>query len=78
MKIFGFTICEIINLVYGYLFTARILRSGKLLLYNFGNRCCSMPATSNRWNNSDIHQTIVVILLLGDISFDADTTPGGE
>jgi hypothetical protein len=35
--------------------------------------CCSMPALSNRWNNSDIHRMIVVILLLGDSSFDADT-----
>jgi hypothetical protein len=34
-------------------FTARFLRSGKLLLYNFGNGGCSMPALSNRWN-SDI------------------------
>jgi hypothetical protein len=37
-----------------------------------------MPALSNRWNNSDIHRTIVVILLLGDSFFDADTTPGGK
>jgi hypothetical protein len=60
------------------LFTARVLRSGKLLLYIFGNRCCSMPALSNRWNNSDSHRTIVVIVLLGDSSFDTDTTPGGK
>jgi hypothetical protein len=37
-----------------------------------------MPALSNRWNISDIHRTIIVILLLGDSTFDIDTTLGGE
>jgi hypothetical protein len=34
--------------------------------------------TFEQGNNSDIHRTIVVNLLLGDSSFDADTTPGGK
>jgi hypothetical protein len=31
-----------------------------------------MPALSNKWNISNIHLTNVVILLLGDSTFDAD------
>jgi hypothetical protein len=59
-------------------FTARVLRSGKLPLYNFCKKCCSILALSNRWKNSDIHLTIVDISLLGDSTFEADSAPGSE